>query len=238
MKKIFYLGFFFVITTGFSLCHKDNSDHHHEEEIKTYTVDDIPKDVKIPAKLWDQIEGKDLPFDPNAPVVSEDAGGFSVIYTPVEVVLNEKNEGVLSEKNVQINLPRGGGEVDLGSHIGKTAGTFYVQFHFPEYTDEDKKSIEQRVWFVSRTKKRKLGDEIVGAGCKAWFEISKKFKNENSAHGIKANTTRQRHTTLLGGSFIFSWKKNGQTYLAQVNFIDTENNQLFCETKLDEESSR
>lgn len=148
-----------------------------------------------------------------------------VVFASVKVFLKEKNQGVLKSPSYIIELPRGGGEVDLANYIGEQSGTFYVGFELPDMEiPSDIKTI-----FVSRTKKRKIDGEIFGAGCNKFFDISKKMQANMAFEGIKVNTNRNRHDSVVGGNFIFSTKKGTQVFVTQVTFIDSKNKFLFCE---------
>lgn len=203
------------------------SDHAHED-IRTIEVEDIPKEVKIPQKLWDEIQGK-------APAAADgetagaaatelgDEGG--VLFMPVDVILEEKNEGVLKESPVRIRLPRGGGAIDLSTVVTDNPGSFYVRFEWPDV--EDASTLQ--AWFVSKARRRKLGDEIWGTGCRKFLKITKGLQAAQKKGGIKVNTTRDRHVTVLGGHFVFSARKSTQVFAAQVTFVDPRHPDFYCE---------
>lgn len=179
------------------------------------TVIDIPeeaKDIKVPASLWTSFEGADQK-------------GLSYIFVPITMTFEEKNEGVLKQNKFSFKFPRGGGTVDLSEYVTEKAGSFYVQFELPENLDQK----DLKVYFISHTKKRKLGDEILGAGCGVYLDISKKFTSHFVNDAFKVNTTRSRHVTVLGGTFIFSLRQDNQMFISQVTFEDSRDKQLFCE---------
>lgn len=232
------LAFAVFLFLALAACHSD----HEGSEAREIVVDETPAEVKIPVALWDEIEGKHgheaAAHEASAGGGGEHGGGGEAagaeggdsadggaLFAPIDVILKEKNKGVLTNPEIRIRMPRGGGEIDLSRFMGSTAGSFFVNFEFPE----NEENYAPRVWFVSRARKRRIDREIWGAGCNKYFEITsglaKMIKKEG---GLKANTTRQRHLSVLGGTFLFNFKKDSQSYLTQVTFIDANSKQLFC----------
>jgi hypothetical protein len=181
---------------------------------KEINIIDPPKDIKIPVTIWDHLT---LDKKPN------------LIYNPVTVVLNEKNKGVLSDEEIKILLPSGGGEIDLSSYLTGKNGTFFVRFEFPYDINPD----FFHVFFVSQNRKRKLDGELIGSGCKEYFDIKKYFLKTNSK-GIEVNTTRSRHLSVLGGHVVFFQQDAKNINLTQVTFTDSTKPEFFCERKKDE----
>lgn len=215
---------------------------HHDEEIATIEVDDVPKEVRIPAKLWDEVQskgaaggeakeskgghgggGEEGGEGEGGPELAQEGGG--VLFMPIDVILEEKNRGVLKQSPVKFHLPRGGGTIDLSQVVGDTPGTFFVRFETPDV--EDPASLQ--AWFVSKARRRKIGAEIWGAGCNKYFGITKGLAKAERGGGLKVNTTRDRHVTVLGGHFVFSAKKLSQVFTTQVTFKDPRHPDFYCE---------
>lgn len=197
-----------------------------ERAEKTIAVDEIPAEIRIPIPLWDLIEGHGPGVSQSLnPDTAEPRDG-GILFTPVDVILTEKNDGVLTHPRIRIQLPRGGGEIDLSRFMGSNTGSFFVNFEFPENDSGG----APRSWFVSRSRKRRVDREVWGAGCNKYMEITDGLARlEKKAGGLKVNTTRQRHLSVLGGHFVFNVKKDSQSYLTQVTFTDANARQLFCE---------
>jgi hypothetical protein len=53
----------------------------------------------------------------------------------------------------------------------------------------------------------------------------------NSGEGLILNVTHARHVSALGGHFVFSYKKDKQTFVSEVTFVDSKWPTLFCESK-------
>ncbi|MBX2987457.1 MAG: hypothetical protein KF802_06140 [Bdellovibrionaceae bacterium] len=240
MKRILLLTALAVVMFA---CSKNA---HEAEPQRTIVVDDIPKEIRIPSAVWDRLEGKAAhgahggEGEHGAPAAGGggDHGGGSggasaeeedlnsgALFMPVTVTLIEKNPGVLSESPLTIRLPRGGGTIDLAPFMTGTEGSFHVRFEWPEREETD----EFQSWFVSKARRRKLGDELWGAGCGRFYRVTQALEKTMKSGGLTVNTTRNRHLTVLGGHFIFSAKRKGQLFLTQVTFKDSRFENLYCE---------
>lgn len=201
--------------------------------------DTLPPDIRIPSELWDQIEGKSKDEHKEEQHAPAAGGGHGppaaaapeipkegvVIFIGSQVFIKQKGSEVLDRDQYLFDLRSGGGQIDLAEIFGKRNGTFYLGFENPDL--EGAENI--RYFFLSRTKRRKIGDEVVGAGCNKFFEITDNFKKALKKEGLVLNTTRLRATSILGGTFIISGEKNGRRLLSQVSFTDSKNPDLFCE---------
>lgn len=227
--KIFSLWLF--LTLG--ACTKDPG--FRVENYKEIKFEDVATDVKVPSKVWDFLEFK-APGGAHAEHEEKKEEGHGekegavgatkeINFSEVNVFLVEKNSGLVRGTAVKIELPKGGGEIDLAQFITDEKGSFYVGFEFPEFTE----STEQKVLFLSHTRKRRIDDKVLGAGCNQILDITTSFMKAMTKEGLKVNTTRERYTTVLGGTFFFSAKKAGSIYIAQVTFKDSKHQNLFCE---------
>lgn len=208
----------FLTGTAFS-CTKQTSlfRSEHAEAVK---VDELPEDFKIPANVWNIIEKA-----PDEKSTAE-ASNAGIFYSTVQVYLAEKNSEILRSPAYVIDLPRGGGTVDLASYLTGNQGSFYVGFELPS---EFQEGTNFKAIYISQARKRRLENRIYGAGCNQYFEITPKFIEMMKTEGIKANTTRQRHVTLLAGHYIFSVMKDNRIYLTQVTLTDSNDKNLLCE---------
>ena len=175
---------------------------------KNLIVTDNGPEVFLPNGIWEgfgKIEGKD-----------------SIAYSVVQVKLTEKTSGVLISPEVVLKLPRGGGQVDLAQYVNNIQGTFRVSFELEEMSDPS----TTKAFFVSRTRKRKIDGEVWGSGCNKYVDIHTFFANVGRKTGIEVNTTRNRHISVLGGTFFFS----AGPLVTQVTFIDSVQEKLFCKS--------
>ncbi|MNJ99714.1 hypothetical protein D3C87_174950 [compost metagenome] len=198
-------------------------DSYHEQKIE-----DLAEEVKIPSKAWDILEGKSTAAHGSSEEQSPEASSVlakEFVFSEVTVFLVEKNPGVLKRPAYKISLPRGGGEIDLDHYMGISPGSFFVGFEYPEFVDAQ----DKKVLFVSQAKKRKIDDIVYGLGCNQFVDITSKFFEAMKREGLKVNTTRDRHLSVLGGHFLFSAQKNNTVYVSQVSFTDSNKTNLFCE---------
>lgn len=218
-----------------------------EEEAKKVEVLDMGSEIKLPASIWEKLatdqygetkesgghaQGKD--------VQTASIASGSVTFLPVKVILKEKSPGVLTEEKIEIEFPRGGGEVDLTKFVKDKQGTFIVNFEFP-----GEESLQtMKVFYVSKARKRRIDDQIWGAGCKQYMDIKDFYLKKIKKNQFFVNTTKNRHLSVLGGHFIFASSVSKQLQVAQVTFKDSKQPQYFCndedfkrgeETKKDEE---
>jgi hypothetical protein len=235
-------GIFLFFLAGLCACTKPNS--FHRENAQTVKVDDLPADFKMPARVWELIEkASDGKSEEKTETKSEGHGeaksegeaegkagaridNLGIFYSAIQVFLTEKNDHILKTPASVIELPRGGGTVDLAQYLTGDPGSFFVGFELPEEFKEGKNF---KVLYVSQARKRKIDDRVFGAGCNQYFDITAKFTEMMKTEGIKANTTRQRHVTLLAGHYIFSVIKDTQILITQVTITDSKNKNLLCE---------
>ncbi|WP_413560065.1 hypothetical protein [Bdellovibrio sp. HCB209] len=207
---------------------------YHVEEYKTVKFEDVPPDLKIPTKAWESLSFKAPAAhgEHGAEGGGEHGGGEGkkesakeIVFSDVTVFLVDKNPGVLKSEALRFELPRGGGEIDLSQYVNDLQGSFYVGFEFPAFTEAK----QSKVLFISKARKRRLGESVFGAGCNQVLDITTKFNLAMKGEGLKVNTTRERHLSVLGGTFLFSAEKADGIYVAQVSFVDPEHKNLFCE---------
>lgn len=152
--------------------------------------------------------------------------GTNFDFVPVKVYLTEKNKGVLREPAFEISLPRGGGKIDLSEYTTGVIGTFFValEMELPEGV-----TAPSTVHFVSHSRQRRVDGKIIGSGCDVFMDIKDFFLKSQNASGVIVNTNRNRHLSVLGGTFVMSAKGEHDTAITQVTFTDTKLPEYFCE---------
>jgi hypothetical protein len=178
-----------------------------EEQGIVLQIDDLPKDIKIPKTIVNELAAEDISF------------------MPINVYLSEKNKSVLKDRKIQIKLPRGGGVIDFATLMGFKTGTYYIKFVVPELEDVE----GLRVWHLSQARARNVSGERWGSGCHKAYEITKAFHKMNTSDGLKLNSTRELHLTVVGGHFVFAYKKGLQHFMTQVTFLNSQKPEYFCE---------
>lgn len=236
--KIFFRFFLIVFLATAVACSKQA---HEESEVTEIKLSDPLDDIKLPVMIWEMADEGGSGAAAEAPKGGGGHGGApapaptagaskdkssTYTFTPIRVILEQKNEGVLIHPKIALQLARGGGRVDLSELVTSQNGSFYLSF---ELAEEMKDSKDLKVFFISDAKKRKLGHEVIGGGCQSLFDLSKKFEAQFLKSQLKLNTTRDRHLSVIGGSFVFSVKKDNQVYISQISFTDTKKKHLFCD---------
>lgn len=158
----------------------------------------------------------------------KEAVSIPVVFTNLGVYLKEKTEKTLKKDAYHIQLPKGGGEVDFANLVGERNGSFFLAFDLESF----KEASDFKIYFVSEVKKRKVGEEILGAGCNKYFDVTSLFTKTQKEKGLLINTTRLRHLSVLGGHFVFVGKKEKQIFLSQLSFKDSKNSEMFCEREI------
>lgn len=171
-------------------------------------VEELGEDVLIPTKIWDY--------------AWEGAGDFS--FSEVKVDLIEKFPGVLKKSHIQIQLPAGGGQIDLADYLTDKTGTFFLSFRNAGDQDLEQESM----FFVSRYPQIVSFGETIGSGCHKLLVLNSAFKNEVQTKGLEVNTTNARHLALIGGTFVLLKKVDGQNQMAQVTFFDSRFTDKSC----------
>lgn len=192
---------------------------------KTVRIRQTGTDFKMPSELWDKLLPKTGEEKISSAEDDDEKSTEAINFAPVIVTLTQKNSGVLHQSPVQFEFPQGGGMIDLAEYVTGKPGTFYVNFDVAGMDSPENLTI----YFLSRAKKRRFDNQVFGSGCRSFFNVKKHVLAEHSKYGIAVNTTRNLHTTTLGGHFLLSWKRDDSYLVTQVQFLDSKNPQLFCE---------
>lgn len=226
---------------------KDEKDHSEEfaeanENSLILSVDSNPKDFKLPSSLWDLLTS-DVPGSGDKKSGHEsnshDSGGHGgtegsaeqkkqeliIVWTPIKVKFKSEHSGVLRADDLEIEYPRGGGEVNFSKIVLGEKGSIFIKFDLSGFNDP--KAV--RAYFLSRSKKRKVDGDIYGSGCNVFFELGPDFFNQNGSSGLKVNVTLKRHISTLGGHFIFTYKDKEKLYVSQIQFLDSQSSELLCQ---------
>lgn len=206
-------GLVFAFIFIFSACSKD----HHDIEDSEIIINESYMDARIPKQLWEKIEESDK----EEKIVKSKNYKLSSL----KVTLQEKNFGVLKKPSTVFSLARGGNVFDMQDLVGVNRGTFYIKFDLSEELNDP----GLKVYFISNSKKRRMGDEIIGSGCGRYFDLTKNFNSKFVKTPFPVNTTKERHLSTLGGTFLFVVKKEDQILLSQVTFTDSKMSHLLCE---------
>lgn len=192
---------------SFSACEKKSG--FHVADYQLIRIDELPDEVRIPSKVWS---------------LADPSMKRNFIFSDVELFLVQKNPGVIEGEAVKILFPRGGGSLDLSRYVMEQRGSFFLGFDFPAFEG----ALEKKVFFVSNSRKRRIGSQVFGAGCGQLLDISKQFLKHMGEEGLKLNTTQARYLSVIGGTFIFAAIDDKEVKIAQVTLTSTQNTHLFC----------
>lgn len=151
----------------------------------------------------------------------------SLVTLPMTINFNEDKKDVLFETGYRINLSEFGGKIDYSKFVNnKKRGFLFIKFE-TDLAKEDLKKL--KVYFLSTSKKRKVGSETVGNGCNVLMDLTDYFQKEALVKGLKVSTSQSRHLSVTAGKFYFIYPMSGFIKLAQVIFTDSTQNSLLCE---------
>lgn len=192
------------------------SDSTSEQPAQILSVQDMPSDFMMPKQLLKVVE-EDLLLESKilAPVFS---------YIPLQVLFSEKTSGTLISPSVLLNLPKGGGHIDLQSIVQGT-GTFSISFPKQQFQNLPKLS---HLYFVSVTPKSKIDGEEFGIGCGKWLDLNTQFTDLQKVDFLNLNTSGNRHLLVASGHYIFVFRQLNQVYLTQITIKDSKNSSVLC----------
>jgi hypothetical protein len=221
-------------------CGHDGEHESELEEVELLNV--LPDDFLTPETVWNLIlnesekpaqqetkpaaekehnEHSDVPNVAN----TQSLDLYSIVFSAVEVVLQEKNPGILKSPQMKVSFPRGGGQLDLKQYLTGRTGTFFVKF-VPVSLQG---STSEEVLFWSRAKKRRIDGEIHGSGCNRVLKMGPQWKKNQSERGIEVNTHRERFLSVLGGRYFFVSRKDKEIFLSQIFITHSDHKDLFCD---------
>jgi hypothetical protein len=241
MRIITIAAFLIFIAVG---CSKESQFDVKEGDL--VTIDELADDFVVPEVIWKSMtsdESSEGEKKEEAKPKAEEHGNKeakgeekkegggegktkekTILYTSIKVFMKEKNSGVLKKPLMAYEFSRGGGDFDLASVMGQHSGTFYLGFEFPEFENV----LQKKVFFISENRQRKVDGEILGSGCHKVLDISTQFFKQIADQGIKINTTRDRHDSIMGGHMIFLAETDKNWLMTQVTFYDSSRPDLFC----------
>lgn len=200
------------------------SSNTQANDSNTHVIDirDTPKDFKIPTKLWDLL--LDIKTSSNIESDEKQKNEKLIVWLPLQVLFKAKASGTLIHDLIEYNFPRGGGSIDLSKVINGDKGTFFVKFNVGEFASQE----SVKVYFISNAKKRRFENEVFGAGCNVYYDVTDAVMKSLSIEGIKFNVTNNRHISALSGHFIFVHTEKDKVYLSHMEFTDSQNRDYLC----------
>jgi hypothetical protein len=128
-----------------------------------------------------------------------------------------------------IELPEGGGELDLASYLKENGVDFFkIRFKF-DFPQEYQKSV--RVFYIPRYKPISFAGLRFGAQCRKAYELSGHFKEGGrfSTKGLELSGALFRFLNTIGGDWYFAFESEGETYVSMVRVVDSRARLSLCE---------
>ncbi len=193
--------------------------------------------VLIPESLWNRVIEparplKDLMGNPNEkdPKKAEKESAVANVsietdLKPLAVYLIEQTHGVLGGRNHKVLFGPGGGDLDLRDFVVENRGAMRVVFQFAESVDPNAK---RRVWYLSNAKRRRVGNDEVGAGCRVYMDISSVVETSLRGEGLLFAIGDDRHVSAMSGTYFFSVNNGSRVEVSRVTIYDSSKRALLC----------
>jgi len=202
---------YFAIAILFSFGCKKHQEMHPE----TLTVSSVAEDFKIPKDFVEKIKesaGKESHATPE------------FIFSPLKVSLYSDQENVLDQSYLHIQLPNGGGKIDLAQFV-KGDGSFYLGF--PDDQFNQPMTLEN-IYFISDAPQTTIEGEKYGLGCGKWIELKPKIKELQKNNFLKLNTFSLRYLYVSAGYYLVVQKKGAQYFVSHLNLTDSRYKDKLC----------
>ena len=217
-------------------CGHDEKENRKFEDIDLSSV--LPQDFLTPEVIWKLIlnETEEHPHvekkeehhgehnESSKLTNAQNLDLYSIVFSTVDVILEEKNPGILKYPQIKVSFPRGGGELDFKDYLTGRTGTFFIKFVPTQMQGQT----SDEVIFWSRAKKRRIESEIHGSGCNKILKMGSKWKELQLKKGIEVNTHSDRYLSVLGGHLFFVSRKDKEVYLSQISLTHSNKQELFC----------
>lgn len=246
-----FLKNFVACAMIFTLVHCHSKHEEQEEREKKIDVQELPEDFYLPSQVWNLIAPKGVSAEaagghgggggggegghggggaPAADGKVPEVGSRStpVIFSPVQIVLAEKNPGVLRWPKVIIQFPLGGGKLDFKEYLTGVIGTFYVRF-VSGTGAEEKDPGEMEIYYWSQAKKRKVENDVYGSGCNKIIQLSQKKINDEDKLGLKVNTKDDRYLSVLAGHYFFVKRTGKEILVSQIQMTNSDLSMHMCD---------
>ncbi len=179
--------------------------------------------LSFPRPLWTVVSKYLSTRDKNT---KEDA----MLNLPMSLSLRADKKRVLFETGYRITLGEFGGRIDYSKFVNpKEKGKLFLMFN----TNLDKEEIKNiKVYYMSSSRKRKIGEDSVGNKCNELLNLTDYFQKEVFANGMALPTAQSRHLSVTAGRFYFILPSAGFAKVSQITFSDSTQTGLVCDTNL------
>lgn len=229
-RRIYQSAINFCLMFALLSCKKDQAT---EMSYRLGAIEKTSKSFLIPRSLKSEIEKLYLNFirKENPKIVLKDEEILSRIprdFLDIEIKLRASAPGVLSE-NIEFNLPRGGGEINLSEYVIGKKGSFYMTYKVNRSSELQHEITNLKVFYLSEAKQRTISEEKFGSGCSKYMDVTEFMSKVNKAGGLQLNATQQRYLSVIAGIFYFvNFDSERKIYIAAVRFTDSRYPDLLC----------
>ena len=152
-------------------------------------------------------------------------GAIKVELLSAIIELTSARAGTLEDEAKWVMAP-GGGAFDFEDVVTDQPGSFNLKLS--ARTEAGAEVVPTHVYFVPRSKVRRLDGETFGDGCDKIMEVTALVARWR-ARGVDLYTAGQRYLSTLGGTFVITVFDEKALQLAHVTFTDSRYPQLICE---------
>lgn len=174
--------------------------------------------IRIPEKIWQTLqEDFEKTLKEYHILEKRDSKATHRDFLSVKVYLREETVGVLGYRDYEIILPNGGGTVDLADYVKRERGDYSLKMEV--FLPGGEERVEPRAFFINKIRKK---------NCSRYMDISSFFESRISSRGLLLPVDNHGHLSVLGGTFVFGASQERALYVAQVTFVDSRYDFLFC----------
>ena len=201
---------------------------HHESSLPERVAVVSARDVKVPKSLMEKLEAE-YAHELKKPSEHGKTEGVKHALLGLAVDFTQESasdDGALEESARYLMQP-GGGALDLAGIVGVKRAAFNVRLVPRDLAGGDVQP--SRVYFVSRSRPRKLDGQTFGDGCGKLMDLTSAFRNRFAKGGFDVYSAERRYLSTLGGTFLFARFDQSALQVVSVTFTDSRYPQLLCE---------
>jgi hypothetical protein len=191
-----------------------------EVELPTRPAPVLTRPTRVPRALIERVE-REYRHETKRP--AEEPVKHELVAAVVD--LTSIKPGTLNDDARWLMAP-GGGAFDFSGVVEGQPGSFNLKLSARDQAGEPVKFTH--LYYVPRSKVRRLDGETFGDGCGKVFELTGAWR-KRFAHGIDLYTAGQRYLSTVGGTFLVAAFGEKVLQVAHVTFTDSRYPQLICE---------
>jgi hypothetical protein len=170
-------------------------------------VVELDRDVRIPKMTVEEVTQifKKMSFNEHDAVADNDSNpAIPRQDLKAKLYFHEQTAGVLIGKDVVVEMPSGGGLLDLSRLIHRGRGSFFWRIDLESAVSKEQEAVI-KVYFLSRHRRYQRSDgPAIGMGCGKMADISTQFKATlGTSTGQLLNTAYGAHLGTLLGTYYF-----------------------------------